>query len=121
MFHQTVVNISSANRLSLYLVPLGVRRNLEVLPAAAPPPPRELSETELANLRSEEENTLRELRLFLRQITWKLLADRKFKEFSKPVDPEEVRMCFSSILEPCCQAEIAIHFEMHYVFYGISC
>ena len=37
-----------------------------------------------------EENTLRELRLFLRQIVWKLMADRKFKEFLKPVDLEEV-------------------------------
>jgi len=28
--------------------------------------------------------------LYLRGVTWKLLADRKYKEFSKPVDPEEV-------------------------------
>ena len=66
------------------------RRPLEILPVAAPPPKRQLSDQELKNLREMEENTLRELRLFLRQIAWKLMADRKFKEFMKPVDLEEV-------------------------------
>ena len=35
---------------------------------------------------------LRELRVFLRDATNKLLAERKFKEFAKPVDPEEVEV-----------------------------
>jgi predicted RNA-binding Zn ribbon-like protein len=47
--------------------------------------------TELEKVRDEEENTLRELRIFLREITVKLMSDRKFKEFHKPVDLEEVR------------------------------
>ena len=41
-------------------------------------------------MRDHEENTLRELRIFLREITVKLMSDRKFKEFYKPVDLEEV-------------------------------
>ena len=69
---------------------LEAHRTLEILPVAAPPPKRQLSDAELKNLREMEENILRELRLFLRQIVWKLMADRKFKEFMKPVDLEEV-------------------------------
>ena len=67
---------------------------LEVLKEASPPKPRELSSEESKNLLDREEATFRELRLFLRQVTWKLLADRKFKEFSKPVDLEEVNWYF---------------------------
>ena len=52
---------------------------------------RELSQEELNKLMEVEENILRELRLYLRGVTWKLLADRKYKEFSKPVDPDEVQ------------------------------
>lgn len=63
---------------------------MEVLQEASPAKPRELSQEECKALIESEETTLRELRLFLRNITWKLLADRKFKEFSKPVDLEEV-------------------------------
>ena len=69
---------------------LEVPEELEVLKEASPPKPRELSSEESKNLLDKEEATFRELRLFLRQVTWKLLADRKFKEFSKPVDLEEV-------------------------------
>ena len=66
---------------------------------ATPPKPRELSANEAMLLQETEEATLRELRVFLRQVTWKLLADRKFKEFSKPVDLEEVYLLlfFSSV------------------------
>ena len=77
---------------------------LEVLPVAAPPPKRQLSDLELKNLRAMEENILRELRLFLRQIVWKLMADRKFKEFLKPVDLEEV--CEMSGVPPCFSSYI---------------
>jgi hypothetical protein len=38
----------------------------------------------------DEENTMRELRIFLRDVHHKLIMDRRFKEFSKPVDLEEV-------------------------------
>ena len=66
------------------------KKPLEVLPLAPAPEPRELSAAELQKMRDHEENTLRELRIFLREITVKLMSDRKFKEFYKPVDLEEV-------------------------------
>jgi hypothetical protein len=66
---------------------------LEVLPVAPPPKPRELTEGEVDKIEKQREAVLRELRVFLRDATNKLLAERKFKEFAKPVDPEEVSTC----------------------------
>jgi len=86
---------------------------LEVLPVAAPPPKRQLSDLELKNLRAMEENILRELRLFLRQIVWKLMADRKFKEFLKPVDLEEVPDYFEVIKEPMDLSTIMTKINSH--------
>lgn len=57
-----------------------------VLPPAAPPPPRQLSE--------QEKDVLRELRLFLRNVAERLALDRRFKAFSRPVDTEEVGGCW---------------------------
>ena len=65
---------------------------LEELPVAPPPQPRELTSEELTKIDKQRESVLRELRIFLRDTTNKLLAERKFKEFVKPVDPEEVSM-----------------------------
>lgn len=64
---------------------------VEQLAVAPAPEPRELTETEQEKVRKQREAILRELRVFLRDLTNKLLAERKFKEFTKPVDPEEVR------------------------------
>ncbi|XP_053315684.1 ATPase family AAA domain-containing protein 2B isoform X2 [Spea bombifrons] len=58
---------------------------LEVLPPALPPPPRQLSEVEKERMEDHEENTLRELRLFLRDVTKRLATDKRFNIFSKPV------------------------------------
>ena len=81
------------NFLLLFFIHKSERqRFVEVLPEASPTKQRELSQEECQKLIEMEEITLRELRLYLRGVTWKLLADRKFKEFSKPVDPEEVRL-----------------------------
>lgn len=63
---------------------------MEVLPVAAPPPPRQLTEEEIQKLEEQEEDTLRELRLFLRDVTNRLSQDKRFKAFTKPVDLEEV-------------------------------
>ncbi|KAM6936195.1 ATPase family AAA domain-containing protein 2 isoform 2-T2 [Lycodopsis pacificus] len=63
---------------------------LEVLPVAAPPPPRQLTEEETRRLEDQEEDTLRDLRLFLRDVTNRLSLDKRFKAFTKPVDLEEV-------------------------------
>lgn len=69
---------------------LSVTQNMEILPPAPPPPPRQLSEQERLCLEEQEEDVLRELRLFLRNVTERLTLDRRFKAFSKPVDIEEV-------------------------------
>ncbi len=67
-------------------------RALEVLPKAPAPEPRKLTTTELKRLQNQEESTLRELRLFLRETLNKLGRDRKFGLFAKPVDIEDVRL-----------------------------
>ena len=66
------------------------RRMLEELPKATPPSPRKLTDKELKKLQDQEEQTLRELRIFLRDVLNKLGRDRKFSIFTKPVDVEEV-------------------------------
>lgn len=63
----------------------------EVLPVAEAPGPRVLLAEEHRRLLEQEENTLRELRLFLRDVTKRLATDKRFNIFSKPVDIEEVR------------------------------
>ena len=88
MFSSDVNTYISVCNAELFF--LETQQLLEVLPVAAPPQKRQLSQAELKNLREQEETILRELRLFLRQVVWKLMADRKFKEFVKPVDLEEV-------------------------------
>lgn len=62
----------------------------EILPVAEAPGPRVLSAEEQRRLAEQEENTLRELRLFLRDVTKRLATDKRFNIFSKPVDIEEV-------------------------------
>jgi len=75
-------------------------RVVEELAVAPAPPPRTLSKEEEERLFESEEHTLRELRQFLRQCTWKLIADRKYKEFSRPVDLEEVRDYLEVVTTP---------------------
>ena len=70
---------------------------VEQLAVAAAPEPRELTQTEQDKLHKQREAILRELRVFLRDLTNKLLAERKFKEFTKPVDPEEVIVTTSNL------------------------
>ncbi|XP_065670723.1 ATPase family AAA domain-containing protein 2 isoform X3 [Hydra vulgaris] len=87
----------------------------EVLLEAPPPSkPRELSAKEAILLQENEEATLRKLRIFLRQVTWKLLADRKFKEFSKPVDLEEVNDYLEVIKEPMDLSTVMTRINSHY-------
>lgn len=62
----------------------------EILPVAEAPGSRVLSAEEQRRLAEQEENTLRELRLFLRDVTKRLATDKRFNIFSKPVDIEEV-------------------------------
>uniref|UniRef100_A0A8C7XVR3 ATPase family AAA domain-containing protein 2 n=1 Tax=Oryzias sinensis TaxID=183150 RepID=A0A8C7XVR3_9TELE len=57
----------------------------EVLQVAEAPGQRVLSAEERRRLAEQEENTLRELRLFLRDVTKRLATDKRFSIFSKPV------------------------------------
>ncbi|XP_037831827.1 ATPase family AAA domain-containing protein 2 isoform X2 [Kryptolebias marmoratus] len=85
-FHDLIVNQAaepppSNNKTS---------QTMEILPVAPLPPPRQMSEQERLRLEEQEEDVLRELRLFLRNVTERLMLDRRFKAFTKPVDIEEV-------------------------------
>lgn len=62
-----------------------------MLAVAETPAPRVLSAEEQRRLAEQEDNTLRELRLFLRDVTKRLATDKRFSIFSKPVDIEEVK------------------------------
>ena len=78
-------------RVVTYCNSFVAHRALELLPKAPPPEPRKLTDSELKLLNQQEEATMRELRLFLRDILNKLGRDRKFQIFAKPVDEEEVK------------------------------
>ena len=76
--------------ITIILNIFSARRFLEVLSKAAPPEPRKLTDKELKAVYQLEEATLRELRLFLRDVINKLGRDRKFQMFAKAVDIEDV-------------------------------
>uniref|UniRef100_A0AAQ5Z2Y9 ATPase family AAA domain-containing protein 2 n=1 Tax=Amphiprion ocellaris TaxID=80972 RepID=A0AAQ5Z2Y9_AMPOC len=80
--------------------PRALKRCEEVLPVAEAPGPRVLSAEEQRRLAEQEENTLRELRLFLRDVTKRLATDKRFNIFSKPVDIEEVSDYLEVIRQP---------------------
>ncbi|KAM3932372.1 ATPase family AAA domain-containing protein 2B isoform 2-T2 [Leptodactylus fuscus] len=90
-----------------------VLQSLEVLPPAPPPPPRQLSEVEKQKMEDHEENTLRELRLFLRDVTKRLATDKRFNIFSKPVDIEEVSDYLEVIHEPMDLSTIMTKIDKH--------
>ncbi|KAM7173555.1 ATPase family AAA domain-containing protein 2B isoform 3-T3 [Macrochelys suwanniensis] len=85
----------------------------EVLPLALPSPPRQLSETEKQRMEDQEENTLRELRLFLRDVTKRLATDKRFNIFSKPVDIEEVSDYLEVIKEPMDLSTVITKIDKH--------
>uniref|UniRef100_A0A6G1RGE0 ATPase family, AAA domain containing 2B n=1 Tax=Hypotaenidia okinawae TaxID=2861861 RepID=A0A6G1RGE0_9GRUI len=88
-------------------------RALEVLPLALPCPARELSEAEKQRMEDQEENTLRELRLFLRDVTKRLATDKRFNIFSKPVDIEEVSDYLEVIKEPMDLSTVITKIDKH--------
>ncbi|CAL1683739.1 unnamed protein product [Lasius platythorax] len=63
---------------------------LETLPLAPDPLPKKLTEAEKRIMYEKDEVSLRELRIFLREICAKLARNRQFFMFTKPVDTEEV-------------------------------
>ncbi|CAH0551689.1 unnamed protein product [Brassicogethes aeneus] len=70
------------------------------LPRAPTPPPTPLTELQSQKLYETEEHTLRELRIFLRDICRKLANNKLFYMFTKPVDTEEVPDYTTIIKQP---------------------
>lgn len=87
---ESCVKASCSYRSLTFLASVPTEKCEEVLPVAEAPGPRVLSADEQRRLAEQEENTLRELRLFLRDVTKRLATDKRFSIFSKPVDIEEV-------------------------------
>ncbi|KAK5853211.1 hypothetical protein PBY51_007018 [Eleginops maclovinus] len=85
----------------------------EVLPVAEAPGPRVLSTEEQRRLAEQEENTLRELRLFLRDVTKRLATDKRFNIFSKPVDIDEVSDYLQVIRQPMDLSTIMTKIDTH--------
>nr|XP_020490645.1 ATPase family AAA domain-containing protein 2 isoform X1 [Labrus bergylta] len=90
-----------------------VLRALEVLPVAPAPPRRQLTEEETQRLEEQEEDTLRELRLFLRDVTNRLSLDKRFKAFTKPVDLEEVPDYAEVIKKPMDLSTVLSNVDLH--------
>ncbi|XP_035000430.1 ATPase family AAA domain-containing protein 2B isoform X1 [Hippoglossus stenolepis] len=88
-------------------------RREEVLPVAEAPGPRVLSAEEQRRLAEQEENTLRELRLFLRDVTKRLATDKRFNIFSKPVDIDEVSDYLEVILQPMDLSTVMTKIDTH--------
>uniref|UniRef100_A0A8C6KQG6 ATPase family AAA domain-containing protein 2 n=1 Tax=Nothobranchius furzeri TaxID=105023 RepID=A0A8C6KQG6_NOTFU len=89
------------------------KRCEEVLPVADSPGPRVLSAEEQRRLAEQEENTLRELRLFLRDVTKRLATDKRFNIFSKPVDIDEVSDYLEVIRQPMDLSTVMTKIDTH--------
>ncbi|XP_071355608.1 ATPase family AAA domain-containing protein 2-like isoform X2 [Trachinotus anak] len=85
----------------------------EILPLAPLPPPHQLSEQERLCLEEQEEDVLRELRLFLRNVTERLTLDRRFKAFTKPVDIEEVPDYLMVVRKPMDLSTLLTNIDEH--------
>ncbi|XP_041716199.2 ATPase family AAA domain-containing protein 2B isoform X1 [Coregonus clupeaformis] len=85
----------------------------EVLPVAEALDARVLSPEEQRRLSDQEENTLRELRLFLRDVTRRLAVDKRFNIFSKPVDIEEVSDYLEVIRQPMDLSTVMTKIDTH--------
>uniref|UniRef100_A0A8C9KYL2 Bromo domain-containing protein n=1 Tax=Serinus canaria TaxID=9135 RepID=A0A8C9KYL2_SERCA len=81
---------------------------LEVLPVAPPPKPRKLTEEEIRQLEEQEEDTLRELRIYLRDVAQRLVIDKRFKAFTKPIVSEE-----DTIKQPMDLLTVLSKIDMH--------
>ncbi|ESP00580.1 hypothetical protein LOTGIDRAFT_213026 [Lottia gigantea] len=108
-YHDIIINQTNKPPTSKH----SARRSLEVLPIAPPPKPKTLSESELRKLKHQEESTLRELRIFLRDVLTKLGRDRKFSMFTKPVDLEEVPDYLVIVKKPMDMSTMMTKIDLH--------
>ncbi|XP_004607818.2 ATPase family AAA domain-containing protein 2 [Sorex araneus] len=90
-----------------------VLQALEVLPVAPPPKPRPLTAEEVKRLEEQEEDTFRELRIFLRNVTHRLAIDKRFRVFTKPVDPDEVPDYVTVIKQPMDLSSVISKIDLH--------
>lgn len=90
-----------------------VLQALEVLPVAPPPEPRPLTAEELKKLEEQEEDTFRELRIFLRNVTHRLAIDKRFRVFTKPVDLDEVPDYVTVIKQPMDLSSVISKIDLH--------
>ncbi|XP_077207676.1 ATPase family AAA domain-containing protein 2 isoform X1 [Paroedura picta] len=90
-----------------------VLQALEVLPVAPSPEPQQLTEAEVKRLEEQEENTLRELRIFLRNVTHRLAVDKRFRAFTKPVDLHEVPDYVTVIKQPMDLSAVISKIDLH--------
>ncbi|KAH0540202.1 ATPase family AAA domain-containing protein 2-like isoform X2 [Cotesia glomerata] len=88
-------------------------QKLEELPLAPEPEPKKLTEGEKKILYEKEEVSLRELRIFLREICAKLARNRQFFMFTKPVDIEEVPDYNAIIKQPMDLETMMTKIDMH--------
>ncbi|XP_076387362.1 ATPase family AAA domain-containing protein 2 isoform X4 [Megachile rotundata] len=86
---------------------------LEELPLAPDPLPKKLTEEEKKVIYEKEEVSLRELRIFLREICAKLARNRQFFMFTKPVDTEEVPDYNMIIKQPMDLETMMTKIDMH--------
>ncbi|KAG7204576.1 hypothetical protein KM043_004999 [Ampulex compressa] len=86
---------------------------LEELPLAPDPMPKKLTEEEKKVIYEKEEVSLRELRIFLREICAKLARNRQFFMFTKPVDTEEVPDYNMIIKQPMDLETMMTKIDMH--------
>ncbi|KAL0280659.1 UNVERIFIED_CONTAM: hypothetical protein PYX00_001884 [Menopon gallinae] len=85
----------------------------EELPLAPPPPPPPPNKLELEELHNQEEQKLRELRIFLRDMCSKLARNRQFFMFTKPVDVKEVPDYLTIIKKPMDLETMMTKIDLH--------
>ncbi|KAJ8785018.1 hypothetical protein J1605_007574, partial [Eschrichtius robustus] len=68
---------------------------------------------EVKRLEEQEEDTFRELRIFLRNVTHRLAIDKRFRIFTKPVDPDEVPDYVTVIKQPMDLSSVISKIDLH--------
>ncbi|KAL1514100.1 hypothetical protein ABEB36_003418 [Hypothenemus hampei] len=83
------------------------------LPRAPTPPPAPISEDQARKIYETEEHTLRELRIFLRDMCKKLANNKLFFMFTKPVDTKEVPDYTEIIKQPMDLETMMMKVDFH--------